>query len=161
MSPPSNRSTAESDATAFRQPLCGWLVRLLCLSIVCGGFCGCVNRRMTIHTDPPGAHVLLEGREIGFTPVSVDFTYDATREFTFEKDGFSTLTVLQSVQSPWYLRPPFDFFTENFLPFQMTARHEFMYKLQPQVVVPTQELINRANTLRSESQTAPWGHSYP
>ncbi|MAG94324.1 MAG: hypothetical protein CMJ48_11310 [Planctomycetaceae bacterium] len=32
--------------------------------------CDFVHRRMTSHSDPPGAQVLLEGEAIGFTPKS-------------------------------------------------------------------------------------------
>ena len=43
---------------------------------------GCVSRRLTIRSDPPGALVELDGRRLGYTPVSVDFTYYATNEIT-------------------------------------------------------------------------------
>ena len=48
---------------------------------------GCMHRRMTIRSNPPGARVLLEGEEKGFTPYSMDFTYYGTREITLVKPG--------------------------------------------------------------------------
>jgi hypothetical protein len=113
---------------------------------------GCVHRRMTIRSDPPGATVLLEGEEIGYTPASVDFTHYGTREITLIKDGYETLTTLQKVKTPWYQVPPLDFVSDNLLPFRVTNRHEFTYKLHPKRILPTQDILQRANTLRSDAQ---------
>ena len=114
---------------------------------------GCVYRRMTIRSDPPDALVIVDGEEIGHTPVSMDFTYYGTREIMLVKDGYETLTVLQKVPAPWYQILPFEFVADNFAFRRITNRHEFSYRLQPQVVVPTQELLDRANAVRSETQT--------
>ena len=111
-----------------------------------------MHRRMTFRSNPPGALVLVDGQEIGFTPVSVDFTYYGTREITLIKDGYETLTVLQDVPAPWYQYVPLDFVSDNFLPYKVTNRHEFSYRLQRTTTVPTQELLDRANSLRSETR---------
>ena len=113
---------------------------------------GCVHRRMTIRSIPAGALVKVDGDEIGYTPVSVDFTYYGTREITLTKDGYETQTVMQKVQTPWYQVFPLDAVSDNLLPFEVTNRHEFTYQLQPKVVVPTEELLNRGNMLRSDTQ---------
>lgn len=116
---------------------------------------GCVSRRMTIVSDPPGALVMLEGREIGYTPVSVDFTHYGTREFTLIKDGYETLTVQQRVPAPWYQWPGIDFFADNFTPGHVTDRHLFRYALQPQRLAPNQELLQRGEMLRGEARVSP------
>ncbi len=113
---------------------------------------GCVSRRMTIASDPPGALVVLEGRELGYTPVSVDFTYYGTREFTLIKDGYETLTVEQPVAAPWYQYPVVDFFADNLKPGHKTDRHLFRYALQPSRIVPNQDLLQRGEMLRNESR---------
>ena len=113
---------------------------------------GCVHRRMTIRSVPSGALVKVDGEEIGYTPVSMDFTYYGTREITLTKDGYETQSVMQKVRTPWYQWMPLDAVTDNLLPFEVTNRHEFTYQLQPKVVVPTEELLNRGNMLRSETQ---------
>lgn len=95
---------------------------------------------------------MLDGEEVGFTPVSVDFTYYATREIKLIKDGYETMTVLAKVPAPLYQRFPIDFFSEHFLPFRVKNRHEFSYKLEPKKGVKTQELLDRAGSFRSESQ---------
>jgi hypothetical protein len=107
---------------------------------------------MTIRSDPPGAQVLLDGDEIGYAPTSVDFEYYGTREIALRKDGYDPLTVMQKVQTPWYQWTPLDFISDNLLPFHVTNRHDFTYRLSPSVIVPTGELLNRADELRSEAQ---------
>lgn len=116
---------------------------------------GCVSRRMTICSDPPGALVMLEGRELGYTPVSVDFTYYGTREFTLVKDGYETLTVKQPVAKPWYQYAGVDFFADNLTPGHVTDRHQFRYALTPARIVPNDILRQRGEQLRSEARIGP------
>lgn len=117
---------------------------------------GCVHRRLTINSNPPGARVLLDGEEVGETPTATDFTHYGTREIVLQKDGYDTLKTLQTVPPPWYQVPPLDFFSDNLLPFQLTNRHEFTYQLQPSPTVPsTQGLRERANSMRSEAHAGP------
>ena len=123
--------------------------------LVCAGQTGCVFRRMTIHSDPPGALVLLDGEEIGRTPVSVDFDYYGTREITLVKDGYETLTTLERIPPPWYQLVPLDFFSDNLSPWKVTNRQEFMYQLERQEIVKTEDLRQRAETYRAEAQLVP------
>lgn len=117
---------------------------------------GCVHRRLTVNSNPPGARVLLDGEEVGETPTSVDFTHYGTREVVLQKDGYETLKTLQTVPPPWYQIPVLDFFADNLLPYQLTNRHEFSYQLQPSPTVPsTQGLRERASSVRSEAQAGP------
>ncbi|MEX0702067.1 MAG: PEGA domain-containing protein [Planctomycetales bacterium] len=117
--------------------------------------CQSMHRRMTVHSDPPGAMVLVDGEEQGLTPMSMDFTYYATREITLVKDGYETLTVYQKVPTPWYQCPPLDFASDNFLPFQVTNRHEFAYKMQPQIIHPPDQVYDRGQSIRSEAAFGP------
>lgn len=110
---------------------------------------------MTIVSDPPGALVLLEGDEVGYTPCSVDFTYYGTREVTLVKNGFETLTVQQKVPPPWYQLPVIEFFADNFTPGHVTDRQLFQYRLQPRQMTSTQDLVGRGRQLRSEAQIQP------
>ncbi|MEX0717101.1 MAG: PEGA domain-containing protein [Planctomycetaceae bacterium] len=117
--------------------------------------CQSMHRRMTVHSDPPGAMVLVDGEEQGHTPMSMDFIYYATREITLVKDGYETLTVFQKVPTPWYQYFPLDFATDNFLPFKVTNRHEFTYKLQPQVAPSTEHLYDMGQSMRNEAAFGP------
>jgi hypothetical protein len=112
-------------------------------------------RRMTVRSDPPGALVILDGQEVGFTPYTTDFDYYGTREITLVSPGYETLTVMQRVRPPWYQVPPLDFISDNFLPFKLTNRHDFSYRLQPARQVPSEELIDRADSFRSQAEMGP------
>lgn len=133
------------------------IVRRLFLGATCAvmaiGMTGCMHRRMTIQSNPPGALVLLDGKELGYTPISADFTYYGTREVTLMKDGYETLTINQPVIAPWYQHFPLDFFSDNLAGRKIRDRRNYAYQLQPKVRVPQPNLIDRANNLRSEAHT--------
>jgi len=112
---------------------------------------GCVRRRMTIRSNPPGAVVYIDNREIGATPVATDFTYYGTRNIRLVKDGCETLTVEQPIPSPWYQIPPLDFISENLVPAKIHDHRTLNYQLTPQRMVPPDELRGRAEDLRGRA----------
>ncbi|MEX0585049.1 MAG: PEGA domain-containing protein, partial [Pirellulales bacterium] len=85
-------------------------VALALLAVLTCAASGCVHRRMTIRTDPPGALVEVDGERLGLTPVSTDFLYYGTREITMSAPGYETLVVPQRVPPPWYQVFPLEFF---------------------------------------------------
>jgi hypothetical protein len=125
----------------------------LFLLALCAVAPGCVHRRMTIESNPAGALVLLDGKEAGYTPVSVDFTYYGTREVTLIKDGYETQTFPARLQTPWYQHIPLDFFSDNFSPVQITNRHRFRYQLKQRYPLDDtdEKLLDRGNAFRSEA----------
>ena len=123
----------------------GWVLFAL---VLCACQSGCVQRRMTVRTNPPGALLYVDDYPIGVTPVSTDFTYYGTRKIRLVKDGYETKTVMQSIPAPWYEFPPMDFVAENFVPGQIRDQRVFDFKLEPQAVVPTEQLLSRAEGLR-------------
>ena len=123
----------------------GWFLFAL---LLCTCQSGCVQRRMTVRTNPPGALLYVDDYPIGVTPVSADFTYYGTRKIRLVKDGFETKTVMQSIPAPWYQFPPMDFVAENFVPGQIRDQRVLDFKLEPQAVVPTEQLLSRAEGLR-------------
>jgi hypothetical protein len=112
---------------------------------------GCAQRRMTIRTNPPGAAVYVDDYPIGTTPVSTNFTYYGTRKIRLVKDGYETLTVLQPVKTPWYDFFGLDFVSENIIPGEIRDQQQFCYQLRPQAVVPTEQLMGRAEELRRQA----------
>ena len=73
----------------------------LAVLVLFGSLCGCVRRRLTIRSNPPGAHVYVDDYEIGATPVSHNFIYYGKRKIRLVKDGYETMTVMQSIPMPW------------------------------------------------------------
>ena len=128
---------------------------LAVLAVLSFSSVGCVSRRMTIVSNPPGAMTLLDGREIGYTPASADFIWYGTRQVTLIKDGFETKTDLVTIPAPWYQWPVIEFFADNFSPKRVTDRRVFNFDLQPKQIIPDEELRARARQLRSEAQIGP------
>ena len=114
---------------------------------------GCVHRRLTIRSNPAGALVYVDNHEIGTTPVSNSFTYYGTREIRLEKDGYETLTVRQNFTPPWYQIPCLDFVSENLVGQSIRDERALDFRLVPQAVVPTEQLLRRADNLRRSAQS--------
>jgi hypothetical protein len=109
---------------------------------------------MMVRSNPPGAIVYVDDYEVGTTPCAVNFTYYGTRKIRLVKDGCETLTVMQSIPAPWYEYPVVDFVSENLVPGQIRDQRVLEYQLQPQLMVPTEQLIARAEALRRGIHTA-------
>jgi hypothetical protein len=129
-----------------------WILLVAALVLLPGG---CVRRRLNVRTNPPGALVYVDNQQIGTTPCSVDFTYYGTREIRLVKPGYETLTVNQPIPAPWYQIPPIDFVSENLTPTKIRDNRTVTYNLAPQVIVPPQELLERANQLRQDTLQYP------
>src|SRR6187551_2154820 len=99
------------------RPLQSVVVVLLILASLSAS--GCVRRRLTVRSFPPGAQVFVDDQEIGTTPCSASFVYYGTRKLTLIKDGYKTETVWQTFNAPWYQVPPLDFATENLLIYEI------------------------------------------
>ena len=112
---------------------------------------GCVRRRLMVRSNPPGAMVYVDNQAIGTTPCATDFTYYGTREIRLVKAGYETLTINQPLPAPWYELPPFDFVSENLVPHKIQDYRTASYDLQPQVIVPTEQLIARGEQLRQST----------
>ena len=120
--------------------------------MLCAVASGCVQRRLTIRSNPPGAVVYVDNYEIGTTPVATDYVYYGTRKIRLVKDGYETLTVMQPLPAPWFQFPGIDFFSENVNPREIRDERTLDFQLQPQVIVPTEQLLGRAENLRRGSQ---------
>jgi len=127
---------------------------VLALAVVLGQT-GCVKRRYTIRTDPPGATVIVNNEEIGRTPVSRSFTFYGDRDITLILDGYRTQRVIQPIPSVWYDNYLTEIFTENFLPFTLRDERDFTYKMQPDVPPPYNDVLNRGQSLRSQARVVP------
>ncbi|MDA7977730.1 MAG: PEGA domain-containing protein [Pirellulales bacterium] len=140
-------SFAPSIVTFVNRPLTPPLgLALLALALFSAS--GCVQRRFTIRTNPPGAQVYVDDEYVGVTPVSFDYTYYGTRQFRLVRDGYETLTVRQAIPTPWYEYFPLDFVSENLIPYEIRDERAVEYQLQPQRIVPRDELLQRAEELR-------------
>jgi hypothetical protein len=113
---------------------------------------GCVERKLTINTNPSGALVLLNDEEIGLTPATVSFNWYGDYNVTIRKPGFETLQTHKKLQGPWYDYFPFDFFAQVLNPGRIVDSYEWSFDLQPQKETGRQELIQAAEQLKDNTR---------
>jgi hypothetical protein len=115
---------------------------------------GCIERILTIQTNPPGALIELNAQEMGRTPVSRDFTWYGTYDVTIRLENYRTLKTAAKVYAPIYEWIPLDLITE-LLPFPFKDHHMLNYTLIPDP--PSSELspgiLDRAAQLKGQMET--------
>lgn len=107
---------------------------------------------MMIRSNPPGAMVYVDDYPVGITPCAANFTYYGTRKIRLEKAGFQTKTVLQPLPAPWYQIPPLDAITDNLTLNQIRDVRNIDFTLEPMVMTPTDQVLQRAEELRRGAQ---------
>ena len=138
-----------------RHPQVGVFLALSMGMLVVVASAGCVQRRMTIRSNPPGALVYVDDYQIGTTPVSTDFVYYGTRKIRLVKDGFETLTVRQPFPIPWYEVFPLDFVTENLWPWEIRDERVVDLAMVPAGSVPAESVVSRAELARRSAGSGP------
>jgi len=127
----------------------------LLISAVLLAFTGCVERTLTVTTDPPGALVEMNDVEIGRTPVDRTFEWHGNYDVIVRKDGYQTIKTQQALKTPWYELPPIDLLTE-LLPFTIDDHQQLAFQLTPEAETPpgqTGELLGRAQQMQGQLGT--------
>jgi hypothetical protein len=113
--------------------------------------CGCVRRTITITSEPAGALCWLNGREVGRTPVTVDFLYYGNYDVQLTHDGYEPLLTAGEAKSPWWDILPLDMAAEA-VPGEPRADIRWHYAMQPRET-DRPALIDRAQQLREKLLT--------
>jgi len=123
-------------------------------------FTGCVERRITIGSEPMGAVVMMNDVEVGRTPVTVPFTWYGDYDLRFRNEvnvGTPEKPVIKryylhthkKTTTPWFEFIPMDLVAE-LLPVPFKDEQVWAFPI-PEVVEPTDpELIDRARELRGD-----------
>lgn len=119
--------------------------------------CGCVRRTVTITTEPSGALLWLNDREIGRTPVEVDFDYYGTYDVRLERPGYEPLMTSGTASAPWWETVGLDLVAE-LVPATLHSRVEWHYVLETANDDP-EALAERAREMRSTLGHEPTGPS--
>ena len=132
-----------------------FLARSIAILLLAVAAAGCVQRRMTIRSNPPGALVYVDDYQIGTTPVSHDFVYYGTRKIRLVKDGYETLTVRQPFPIPWYEYFPLDFVSENLIPWEIRDERVVDLAMAPAAATPPEVVVARAEQARLAAGSLP------
>ncbi len=108
---------------------------------------GCVERKLTIITTPPGAIVSLNDEEIGTSPVTVAFRWYGDYRIRIAKDGFETLITHKKLKAPLHDGFPFDLFAELW-PGRIIDKYQWNFELTQYVTPDRDKLIRYADEMR-------------
>jgi hypothetical protein len=111
---------------------------------------GCVERKLTINTDPQGALIILNDEEIGTSPVTVSFEWYGDYWVRIRKDGYESLNTHRKLKGPWYDIFPFDFFAQIINPDRIVDSYEWSFPLKPKKQISQEELIQAAERLKKQ-----------
>jgi hypothetical protein len=110
------------------------------------GGAGCVERRIVITSEPPGAAVTLNDVDVGLTPLGVDFTYFGTYDVQVRKPGYEPLLTAADASAPWYEWPGIDIVSQAIPPTDRTVVR-WHFDLEP-VDLNEAALLDRARETR-------------
>ncbi len=111
---------------------------------------GCVRRTITITTEPEGTLVWLNDREVGRTPVVVDFKHYGTYDVRLEHRGYEPMMTSGRADPPWWDNVGLDLIAELILA-DLESRIEWHYVLEP-LDDDHEALVNRARELRKRTE---------
>ena len=92
---------------------------------------GCVERKISILSDPPGAKAYVDGDYVGETPIAVPFDHYGTREIEVRKTGFWAQSRIVPIRGPLYETFPIDFLSEVVYPGNLVDDHRVVFELEP------------------------------
>ena len=113
---------------------------------------GCVQRTITVTSEPAGALVWLNDEEVGRTPVAVPFTWYGTYDVRLEKEGFAPLWTTGEAAMPWWELPGPDLVAEMLPGAESNVAWHYEMRPTDPEAVDTAELRDRARGLRDETR---------
>jgi hypothetical protein len=122
------------------------IVAGLIAAIILGG---CVERKLTINTDPQEALVVLNDEEIGTSPVTVSFEWYGDYDVRISKEGYETLKTHRNLKAPRHDAFPFDLFS-LLNPKRIVDSYEWTFELAPKKEISREELIQNAEELKKQ-----------
>lgn len=128
---------------------------LLLLAVPCLSAVGCVQRTISITSEPSGALVFLNDEEVGRTPVVVPFTFYGVYDVRMEAEGYHPLWTQQKAKAPWWETPGVDLFAEAVPDGKAELHWHFTMDEQPPAEeVDADLLLDHAKQLRATTDRA-------
>jgi len=136
---------------------------LACAALLSAG--GCIERTITLVTEPPGCVVYLNDVEQGRTPCTVPFQWYGDYDVRIRGEQntgtpenpqttYYYLHTHRVAETPWYQFIPIDFFVD-ILPFQARDDKTWAFIVPPVPDQSPEQLIQNAKELKSQLQSAP------
>lgn len=129
-----------------RRPRWSFAAASTCVLPLAAFLAGCVERRVSIETDPPGALVWINDRQVGRSPVGVEIVHDGVYDLRLEKEGYEPLVTPATAEGPLWDTVPLDFFAE-ILPVDARRETRWVFTLAPRDDSEA-ALVDRAEALR-------------
>jgi len=130
-----------------------------CVLLVAGVCAGCVERKLLIRSDPPGAPVWVDERRVGTTPLELHFSHYGQRRIRVgpmrDESGrleYRAEERVIDVRAPWYEQFPLDFFAEVLWPATLKDAHKVELKLSPASGQPQLYGPQRAEQVREQAE---------
>jgi hypothetical protein len=134
-------------------------LRKALMMIGLGGFAlglgGCLERQMTITSEPSGAMVWLNDVEVGRTPCETAFTYFGDYDVRVRLEGYEPLVERKTARQPVYEYPPLDL-VATALPTKVKTEIKWHFVLEKSLESGQNkdafeaDLIKRAQELRGQ-----------
>ena len=96
---------------------------------------GCVKRMVTINSEPSGAKVFFDQKDIGVTPCTTDFAFYGSHAIKLVKEGYKDFYASARLKAPVYQYIPLDFISDVLLPVTLKDTHELTYQLTPEDIL--------------------------
>ena len=122
-------------------------MRFVLLFLISAVSFGCVKRTINIQSSPAGALVWLNDREVGRTPIELDFLYYGEYDLRVELDGYRPIMTTRWVTAPAKDLPFVDLIFEAINPNAIVDVH---WSVELQRLESNQkELIQRAKSFKT------------
>ncbi|MBX3315563.1 MAG: PEGA domain-containing protein [Phycisphaeraceae bacterium] len=140
--------------------LCGKSPLRLCFVIAAAAtLSGCVERRISITSEPAGALVWVNDVEVGRTPAEFNYKHYGKYDVRLELDGYDTLQTIGEASTPWWDYPGPDLIAETIPNAKKTIRWHYTLTPTLATAMPREQfesdLIERARALREQLGPAP------
>lgn len=113
---------------------------------------GCLERNLTVRTQPDRAIVTINDEEVGLSPAKFSYTWYGDYDIIIRKPGYETLKTNYRIETPWYQFPPIDLIVEALIPVQYRDDRETpVFVLSPATQPSEADLLNRAGELEDRA----------
>jgi hypothetical protein len=125
------------------------LLRLMLGSIALP-LAGCLRRKIRVTSDPPGAVVYLNDRQIGVTPAEAEFTFYGVYDVRLDRPGYEPISVGKTAHAPVWEWPIIDIVFEMIpAKFEHTVEWHFDLEQLPDPGTPEARALERQTLERA------------